>query len=273
VSDAEGLQEVHTLTAHITSFCCCASLRSFSTAQGQVDGSKVAAIAAIAAKFPSEAVLGWFVHLTKPVQNPSTVEENITRHLAEVLQESGQAQPDVPLLFGLFSSSRDHDNATLTFQHRLLQQNGVGNRDALSSVKLQIANLGHCMSHDTQEPASTYPEVRAAPILSTAPVPLTEAQRNKALAAMVSQQGNLLGSIEEHGDASWPATKAPAVLKATSKASQKALDCSLQQTRAVEGLYQQLLADMDKAARQTNSVCLALKAEQDKLRVQQVARG
>ena len=92
------------------------------------DGSAGSKVAAIAAKFPSEAVLGWFVHLTKPVQNPSTVEENTTRHLAEVVQQSGQGQPDVPLLFGLFSSSRDHDDATLTFQHRLLQQNAIGNR-------------------------------------------------------------------------------------------------------------------------------------------------
>jgi hypothetical protein len=91
-------------------------------------GSKVAAIAA---KFPAESVLGWFVNLKKLVLNPSTVEETVTQQLAHVLQHhSEQDASQVPLLFGLFSSSKDYEGATIGFQHRLMQQNTYSSRYA-----------------------------------------------------------------------------------------------------------------------------------------------
>ena len=81
-------------------------------------------------------MLGWFVWRRGVSLEPSPREETITAGLAALLEEQlglllprrrqqqqeGKQHQQAPLLFGMLAAKQDHDEATLSFQHRIFMQ-------------------------------------------------------------------------------------------------------------------------------------------------------
>jgi hypothetical protein len=132
-------------------------------------------------------------------------------------------------------------------------------RDALSPVTLEIRNLGQFQRHLGSQAESGYSQLSSAPQLAPVPLPLTESQKSKAYASATSQQDTTAAGDRDRPTADWQHAEQPPKSKAGTSTATKAVNFALQQTSAVESLYQQLLQDMDKAARQTNTACLALR--------------
>ena len=92
-------------------------------------------MAAISGRFPELQVLGWFVCRRGVSLEPSPREETITAGLAALLmeqlglllprrrqQQEGKQQQQAPLLFAMLAAKQDHEEATLSFQHRIFMQ-------------------------------------------------------------------------------------------------------------------------------------------------------
>ena len=93
-------------------------------------------MAAISGRFPELQVLGWFVCRRGVSLEPSPREETITAGLAALLEEQlgllqprrrqqqqeGKQQQQAPLLFAMLAAKQDHEEATLSFQHRIFMQ-------------------------------------------------------------------------------------------------------------------------------------------------------
>ena len=68
-----------------------------------------------------DPTLGWYVYRNSVALEPSERELAVSRGLLQALAGKQEGQQGVPVLFALFSASREHHKATTSFRSRFFQ--------------------------------------------------------------------------------------------------------------------------------------------------------